>query len=228
MISQPKKFYGGLGLMAGFIVVLILIFAPILKGQNSLDYLDSMYNSISKGSAYYIPDLRKDSQQMSDVTVDVTLSLADARQAQQTALLMEKSGATAQVSETKITVKGSLGKILETCLDDADLLYLNKGKAIADKYGYDEKRVLFNWWSAFKSLDKELKDQEQFQAAKIVSLINKKAVETAYNYYKIEPQKITDRLGVILLSLVFYVVYTMWYGFAIMYMFEGWGMKLEH
>jgi hypothetical protein len=25
------------------------------------------------------------------------------------------------------------------------------------------------------------------------------------------------------ISLVFYVVYTLWYGFAIMYMFEGWG-----
>jgi hypothetical protein len=24
------------------------------------------------------------------------------------------------------------------------------------------------------------------------------------------------------------VVYTLWYGFAIMFMFEGWGMKLEH
>jgi hypothetical protein len=59
-------------------------------------------------------------------------------------------------------------------------------------------------------------------------LIKKKAVETAYNYYNIEPQKISDRFGIILLSLVFYVVYTVWYGFSIMFMFEGWGMKLEH
>jgi len=29
-------------------------------------------------------------------------------------------------------------------------------------------------------------------------------------------------------SLVFYVVYTLWYGFGIMFMFEGSGMKLEH
>jgi hypothetical protein len=28
--------------------------------------------------------------------------------------------------------------------------------------------------------------------------------------------------------LIFYVVYTLWYGFAIMYMFEGWGLQLEH
>jgi hypothetical protein len=24
------------------------------------------------------------------------------------------------------------------------------------------------------------------------------------------------------------VAYTLWYGFAIMFMFEGWGMQLEH
>jgi hypothetical protein len=28
--------------------------------------------------------------------------------------------------------------------------------------------------------------------------------------------------------LIFYVVYTVWYGFGFMYLFEGWGMKLEH
>ena len=43
-----------------------------------------------------------------------------------------------------------------------------------------------------------------------------------------EPQSIMDRLGVVIFSLVFYVIYTLWYGFAILFMFEGWGMKLEH
>jgi hypothetical protein len=37
-----------------------------------------------------------------------------------------------------------------------------------------------------------------------------------------------DRLGVVVFSLVFYVIYTLWYGFAIMFIFEGWGMQLEH
>ena len=226
MIAHPKKFYGGLGLMAGFIVVLILIFSPILKGQNCLEYLDSMYNSISKGSANYIPDLRKESNRLSNVSIDVTLKMANAGQARQTALLLKKSGATASVSDSKITVSGSLGKIFENCLDDAEHMYLNEGKAVTDKYGYHEKRVLFNWWNAFKALDNELKNQKRFKEAKIVALVKKKAVETAYNYYNIEPQKISNRYGIIPLSLVFYVVYTIWYGFSIMFMFEGCGMKL--
>jgi hypothetical protein len=107
-------------------------------------------------------------------------------------------------------------------------MYINDGEAIFDKYGYDERRVLFNWWNATNAMDRELKKQKKFDEAKVVVLVRKKAVEAAYNYYKIEPQNISDRLGVVIVSLVFYVIYTMWYGFAIMYMFEGWGLKLGH
>jgi len=37
-----------------------------------------------------------------------------------------------------------------------------------------------------------------------------------------------DRLGVVVFSVVVYVIYTHWYGFAIKFLFEGWGMQLEH
>ena len=76
-------------------------------------------------------------------------------------------------------------------------------------------------------MDKDLKRQKMFEEAKVVTSLKKKAVETSYNYYKIEPQKISDRLWVVVFSLVFYVVYTMWYGFSIMFLFEGWGLQLE-
>ena len=77
-------------------------------------------------------------------------------------------------------------------------------------------------------MTKELKEQKQFKEADALAYVQAKAIETSYNYYGIEPQKLMDRLGVVIFSLVFYVVYTIWYGFAFMLMFEGWGMKLEH
>jgi len=154
--------------------------------------------------------------------------MANKEQAQQTALLFEKSGALAVVSGSKLKVKGDLGRILANCLADADSMYYNRGQEVSGKYGYNERQILFNWWKAFKAMEKDLKKQKKFKEAKIVSVVVKKAIESSYNYYKIKPQKISDRLGVISFSLVFYVIYTLWYGFAIMFMFEGWGMKLEH
>jgi len=228
MIANRKEFFGGLGLMVGFIIVLIMMFLPIVRGHNALEYLDALYNSISKGSAYYIPKVKEEITPFLGTSIKVTLSMADEAQAKQSALLFQKSGASVDISGTDLRVSGDLGNILENSLNDADAMYLNQGKKISDKYGYSEKRVLYNWWMAFKALDKGLVKQKQFEAARTVEHVNKKAVETAYNYYGIEPQKISDRLGIVLFSLFFYVIYTLWYGFSILYMCEGWGLKLEH
>jgi hypothetical protein len=77
-------------------------------------------------------------------------------------------------------------------------------------------------------MESDLKNQKQFKVAKLAGLVNQKAVETAYNYYGIKAEKISDRFWMVLFSLIFYVAYTLWYGFGIMYLFEGWGMQIEH
>ena len=228
MIANKKEFFGGSLMLLAFIAVLIIIFSPVFKGQNGLEYLDALYNSISKGSAYYIPKVKKETGNFVGRSIEVTLSMADEKQADQTALLFKKGGASVIIAGDVLQVTGDLGKILENSLADADNMYHNNGKRISEKYGYNEKRVLFNWWKALKAMDKDLKKQNKFEEAKVVSLIVKKALEPSYNYYKIVPQKISDRFGIVIFSLVFYVIYTLWYGFAILFMFEGWGLRLEH
>ena len=228
MIAYKKKFYGGVAMMAAFVVILIIMFMPIFNGQNALNYLDALFNSISKDSAYYIPKVMKESEKFKGNFVSVTLTMADNKQAQQTAALFEAGGAETIVKEANLKVTGDLGRILANSLVDADAMYINDGEKISGKYGYDEKRVLFNWWKAFEGMDKDLKKQKKFNEADAISLVVKKAVESSYNYYGIEPQKISDRWGVVLSALIFYVFYTLWYGFGIMFMFEGWGMALGH
>jgi hypothetical protein len=228
MLANKKEFYGGIGLMTLFVVVLIIVFSPIYGGKNGLDYLDNLYNSISKGSAYYIQKARDESDEFNGTSVSVIITMETRRQAEQTAQLFLAGGSRVIVTDAQLKVKGDLGQILDNCLDDADAMYKNDGEKVSRKYGYDERRALFNWWKAFKEMEKDLKEQTKFNEAKIVALVVKKAVESCYNYYKIEPQKIGDRLGIVIFSLVFYVIYTLWYGFAIMFMFEGWGMKIGH
>jgi hypothetical protein len=228
MIAKKGEFYTGAGMMAVFVVILIVMFMPVFKGHNGLDYLDSLYNSISKGSAYYIPAMQDEAKAYAGSNVKLTLTMQDETQARQTSLLFQKGGALVNASGATLSLDGDLGAILAVSLEDADLMYHNKGTAVSDKYGYDERQVLYNWWAAGNAMEKELKRQKQFKAAKIVATINKKAIETAYNYYRIEPQSISDRYGIVIFSLVFYVLYTLWYGFGIMFLFEGWGLRLEH
>jgi hypothetical protein len=87
--------------------------------------------------------------------------------------------------------------------------------------------MLYAWWTTLKEVIKEFNRQQQFANAKFTGTIQKKVVECAYNYYGITPQNIGDRWGIVLFSLIFYVVYTVWYGYAVMYLFEGAGFQLE-
>ena len=228
MIADKKEFYGGFAMMAAFVLVLIIMFSPVFKGKNGLEYLDELYNTISKGSAYYIPKVKEETDKFIGNSVTVTFKTANETQAGQTASLFEQGGASVSTSGAELKVTGDLGKILENCLADAEAMYRNNGQAVSRKYGYDEKRALFNWWQACTATEKDLKKQKKFKEAKVVALVGKKAVETSYNYYQVEPQKIGARIGLVTFSLIFYVVYTLWYGFSIMFMFEGWGLKLEH
>ena len=228
MIADKKEFFGGLALLMGFMVVLAIIFSPVFKGQNGLEYLDDLYNSISKGSAYYIPKVKKEIETFAGTSVSAPIAMADDAQAQQTAALLMKGDALVNVSGTRLKIEGDLAKILFNCLADSDRMYINDGQAVAAKYGYNERQVMYNWWQALKALNKELTNQKQFKAARAVDMVVTKTVETSYNYYRIEPQRISDRGFFVFFSLIFYVIYTLWFGFAIMFMFEGWGMKLEH
>lgn len=228
MIANKSKFFTGVTLLILFTAVFICIFMPLFGGKNGLEFLDNLYNSISKGSAYYIGAVRTDVKTIKDPEMTVRLTMKSEVQAQQTVVLFMKAGAQVGQDGAQLTVTGNMVQVLNHCLDDAQFMYDNDGVSVSSKYGYSEKAVLYNWWSALKAMDFDLKQQKKFNAARIAETVNKKAVETAYNYYGIEGQKISDRFGVVLFSLIFYVVYTLWYGFGIMYLFEGSGLQLEH
>jgi len=228
MIAKKKEFYGGFAMMLAFVAVMAILFLPVFNGKNGLQYMDDLYNCISKGSAYTIPALKEKANKFMGDTVNLTLVMKDNEQAAKTDSLLKKAGASVTISGPELKVNGDFGSILANCLGDADLMYYNDGQKLAAKYNYNEKEVMYNWWKTLKAMDKDLKNQKKFEESKTISEVSKKGVELAYNYYKIEPQKVSDRIGILSFSLIFYVVYTLWYGFAIMFMFEGWGMRLEH
>ena len=228
MIANPKLFFRGVALMAAFVIVLVAMFLPIFDGYNTLEYMDSLFNSVSKGSAYYVADLKAEAEGQRGNAIAVTLAVASEAQAEQMAELFRAGGATAQLAEAELRISGDLGGILDRCLQDSDELFANAGAGVRDRYGYEERRVLFNWWTALQAMEEDLKRQSRFAEAAFVAKVKEKAVECAYNYYGIEPWKVSDRIGLVLFALVFYVVYTVWYGYAIIFLLEGWGLTLSH
>ncbi|BEQ13080.1 hypothetical protein [Desulfoferula mesophila] len=229
--AKSQKFHmtTGLIMVLVFVGVLIAFFSPIFNGHNGLDYLDSLYNSISKNSAYYIPELNKQAAKYDGTKLEATLTLPDADTAAQAALLFAGAGAQAAAEGDKLKINGDLGKVFASTLTDTESMYHNQGDKLAARYqGKDARLMLYTWWRSYAALEKALNRQKNFAQAKFVAVVQAKAVEMTYNYYGIEPQSIGERWLIVAISLLFYVVYTLWYGFGVMYMFEGAGYQLEH
>ena len=92
MIRNKKLFSKGLALLVSFLIVLVLIFMPIFNGQNALDTLDALFNSISKGSAYKnIRMLKTGISPFEGIDIEVPLDMPNEAQARQSALLFERS-----------------------------------------------------------------------------------------------------------------------------------------
>jgi hypothetical protein len=225
-VIKAKQLGIGIFLMVTFLAVMIAIFMPLINGENALDYLDNLYNSISKGSAHYIPKVEHLVEDHGSEVVTLNLKMDNSEEARKAEVLFSGAGATTAVENDTLMVNADLQAIFTACLADAEAAYQNENETFVDRYGVDARPALHSWWQALKAMEKDLNRQKLFPAAQLTHTVQAKTVECAYNYYGIEAQAIKDRWGTVLFSLVFYVLYTVWYGYAIMYIFEGLGFEL--
>ena len=212
---------------ASFLVILSFIFTPVFNGENGLEFADSTFNRLAKGSSYFIPKVAKEVEPFTGKQFTATVKLEKADDAARTAKLFTQAGATVELKESTLKLGGDLGVVLKSMLKDSDAMYKNNGKAVSDRYGYDEKKVMKDWWQALSAIGKGLKKEKNIEAAKAVSAVNKKAIEPAYNFYKIDAQNVSEHAVLLSGLLLFYVVYTIWWGYGIFHTFEGIGLNMK-
>ena len=157
MIHNKKEFNGGIALLVVFFIILFAMFQPLFDGHNAMAYLDNLYNSISKGSAYYVPNLKEEAKTVAGFEVDVTFDMKNEAQAANSVVLLTAAGATASAAGKSLTVKGDYAAILDACLDDADTMYNNDGAALKAKYPVyaekDDRQALYNWNTILTGFD---------------------------------------------------------------------------
>ncbi len=229
MIHDKRQFGIGVALMAVFLAALAAIFSPVFgDGRNALDYLDGVFNSISKASAYFVPATMEKARRLEGTAVSVRIAAKGPAQAARMEALLRAAGASASAEGARLAVSGDLGRILHAALADAEAMFRNDGAALAGKYGFEGRSALHAWHTALTESVKDLNRQQRFAEAAAVRDAVARAIEPAYNYYGVTPVPMRHMIGVALTALAGYVVYTVWYGYAILFLFEGWGLKLEH
>ena len=225
LIKNPKSFVKGTVMAAVFFVILVLMFLPIFNGDNAFRAADKLFNTISKGSTYYIPMLKTLTAGSGDGRIDGVLKLQEGTKAEVSTVF---AGVGADISDDNDGLRVSIGlaKLFSAVLEDADDMFHNRGEAVRERYGLEEKAVLYAWWNGLKGVERRLNTEKRFQEAKIVAEVLDRGVAVGYNYYKVAPQKATDRWFILTFALVFYVFYTLWWGFSIFFLFEGIGLQL--
>ncbi len=234
MIIQDKKHMTwGVVMTIIFIAILAIMFSNNFQGRtagekiNAFEASDNLFNSIAKGSTNYFPMLLEENRKYLDHAINLTMSLQNEAMAEKSAVLLRTSGPEAQSSGTQVSVQGDLGPILETALKDSRILFNNQGLTLQGAYDMPGREVVYVWWNTMNSLERSLTKANDFQAAKFVGRANKRGVEVGYNFYGISSQSATDKAGILTFSLVFYILYTLWWGFSIFFLFEGLGLRMS-
>jgi hypothetical protein len=243
MANTSKKSLGiGIALAVSFLVVLALIFSPIFgEGKNGLVFADDLFNKLSKGSSYFIPKVAKDNEKFMGKMFTVSIKVskpedkagdAEKRAERASKLFTVNPGAKVEVNGAELKIEGDLGLVLKAALEDSDVMFKNEGEKLKAKYevamGTDDVKQIFRQWNnTLPKISKEFAKEKKIEESKIVSAVTKKAVETSYNYYGVEAQKVSKKALLMTFLLVFYVAYTMWWGFAIFFIFDGIGLTMS-
>ena len=236
MKSNQKEMRIGIVLFVSFFVVLFLMWSPLFgedpRGNklNAFQAADNLFNSISKGSSYFMDDLQQSNQPFIGTTpVQLELEYADENTAEVAAHVLKQHNVQVDQSGIHLRLQGDLGRIMDEVIADSKAMYANQGQVVVQRYGMQEdaaRQILYAWYRTLKGMERTLNEKEEFRLGKHVSTVISKGVEVGYNFYTIEAQSSASKAGILTFSLVFYVAYTLWWGLAIFYLFEGMGLKM--
>lgn len=228
LIANRRSFTLGVVLSLGFVCVLGLIFSPVFGGgRNGLQYADDVFNRLSKNSSYFIPKVARSAEKQAGTAIAVDIKLESAQQAGRAATLLAGAGAVVKQDGSALHVDADLGKLLGRCLSDAEDGYRNADGTLAERYGFGARDVLAGWWKVLRQIGKALAAQKRTAEADTVVEVMRKAVEPAHNYYGVEAGDVAAVAGTMTGLLVFYIAYTIWWGSAIYYLFEGIGLMMR-
>ena len=112
-------------------------------------------------------------------------------------------------------------------MGDAELVFNNNEQQVQQKYKLKNTEVIYCWWIIFDGLARRYIQENRGHEASFTKLMTSKVLEPAYNFRDIQPNKINDNAMPVIVLLGFYILYTVWYGFSIMYIFEGLGISIS-
>lgn len=234
IIPHKKKFYQGLALMASFVALFWTMMLPLFHDSdgrklNSLQYADTIFNELSKGSSWFIPEVLANLRQTKSKEVSLKVRFPNKEHATIAMRELELAGASKiAYADDALAFSGNLADILRAATYDSAAMYNTDIEELRERYG-DIKPLLLSkaWWSMLEPAIKELQKMGDVPAASQVEQVVRRAIEPGNNFYGLPSARVSENILLVCALLAFYVLYAIWYGFAIYHLFDGFGLLGE-
>lgn len=231
LIHHKTSFVKGVVLLGTFVIICTFLLFPMLRDEygnhlTGLQYADSVFNSLSKGSSYFVPAVRENVSTVMGKSVKMDVAL-NHEMAESMVKVYASCGARAHINGNRLIIMGDLGAILSAATDVGDRLYFNDTKTIESKYKQPALLVSRCFWYTLNPGIKDLQRQGMIAEAKVVDQVLRRALEPGNNFFSVPVAKVSDHIFLIVVMLMFYIIYTLWYGFGIMEIFQGIGLSLH-
>ena len=227
VIVDRRKFALGVAGLVVFAAMLVLGFFPLYRGDNALQWADRMFNRLAKDSANYIETGKQKAEKFVGLTVDLGVNPKDNIDKAELARLIQLNGLDAGLlDDGRVRITGNFGQLTAAALQDAETAFNNENRRLEVKYGMSSEEVIYCWWIAFDGLTRRYLQENRATEANFTKFMTTKVLEPTYNFRGIHAYSVKDNALQVIGLLVFYIIYTLWYGFSIMLIFEGLGITV--
>lgn len=244
LIANKGAFSKGFLLLITFVGVFLYIMSPSFNGRTGLQFSDDFFNMLSKHSADYFPEVKTvvDKLKGKVVSVNVVVARPDIKvepdaakgqeiankDAQTEAAALIAAGAQVDVKDNVMSIKADLGVVTGYAMNKSLQVFNVKGEEDLQKpENIAARKQIKVLWKAFGAMIKPLQREKYIPEAKALDTVMRKAIEPAYNFYGVDGEPVSKNIPLLVGLLAFYVLYTLWYGFSIFFMFEGLGLSMS-
>jgi hypothetical protein len=227
VVRDRGKFTTGVWGLGIFFVALALWLSPVIGGKSGLQWADNFFNQLSKSSSYFLPQMAKNAEGYRGKIFEARVTAKDPAVAQHIAQLFAGAGAQINVNASQVFLRGDLGAVGEKMIADAQVMYENREHDLEAKYGFPGREVVYCWWVAVDAIYQQYVAAGDVASSAFASALKTKVCEPAYNFAGITPRRASDAAWPLFALLAFYLCYTLWYGFSILYVFEGLGITVQ-
>jgi hypothetical protein len=191
-----------------------------------LTHADNFLNRLAKKSAYCVPEARAKAAKFSGRQVDFGVKPRDAVDNKGLVKLLAAHGIRAsQTDDGRVRLSGDLARLSEQALTDADTAFHGNVETLGAGHGMHGHEILYYWWIIFDGLTRRFVQEDSVAEANFTKFVTAKVLEPAYNFRQVRAADGRSAVWGMTGLLGFYVIYTLWYGFSLLFVFEGLGIR---